>query len=69
MIRKIYWTGQGSKLTGIHSCSEFMKLIQREMPEYLYWRRRGDKEVPFGLLRRNDLNGWMRLGNAHFIIK
>lgn len=65
----IYWQGPGSKTNGMHTRAEFLTRIRAAYPEHVYWRMRGDTCVPPGKIRRNDLDSWLRFGNARLIIK
>lgn len=67
--KMIYWIGPGLEEPKIHSNANFLKRVHRAFPDFVYYRRKGDTEVPVGLLKRNDLQGWMRLANAHFVSK
>ena len=61
---KIYWTGPGSKIDGLHTKKEFLNIIRKEYPEYVYRRMRGDIGVPPGKLKTTDVDGWMAFVNA-----
>jgi hypothetical protein len=55
---KIVWNG----LT--LSKGNFLKTMHREFAENVYWRRKGDTEVPIGKLKKKDFNGWILLSGA-----
>ena len=65
--RKIYWIGVGSKTSGLHTKKEFLAIIQRENPEHIYWRLRGDRFIPQGKIKRNDIDGWLAFANAVYL--
>jgi len=65
--RKIYWTGIGAKQTGLHTKTEFLNIMYREYNECLYRRRKGDKEIPPGKIKRSDIRGWMEFANAIYV--
>ena len=73
---RIYVDLPGFRADCIHTKVEFMRIIQRN-PELMiqgrpvweitYRRRRGDRTIPYGKLKRNDVNGWMALLDARWI--
>ena len=65
--RKIYWIGMGSKTSGLHTKKEFLNIMGKQYPEHIYWRRRGDTEIPEGKLKHSDIDGWMELVDAKWI--
>ena len=57
--RKILWTGLGSRIDGLHTKKEFLDIMYGQFPESVYCRRRGDREVPPGKIKRVDIEEWM----------
>jgi hypothetical protein len=49
---KVYWNG----LT--MSKSAFLKTMHREYSDHVYWRRKGDVEIPIGKIKKRDFYGW-----------
>lgn len=35
-----------------------------QYPEMIYWRCRGDTEIPAGKLKKRDLEGWIAFANS-----
>ena len=64
---KIYWIGLGSKTSGLHTKEEFLHLMSKQYPEHIYRRFKGDKEIPSGLIRKKDLEGWMKFTGAIWV--
>ena len=64
---RIYWTGPGSRIDGIHTKKEFIRIVLNEYPDHVYWRRRGDTEVPPGKIKKTDITGWMQFVNATWV--
>ena len=65
--RKIHWTGEGSNPSGLHTKQEFLQRMRTQYWDHVYRRRRGDKEVPFGNIKRTDIDGWMEFANAKYV--
>ena len=63
----IYWTGPGSRIDGIHTKKEFIRIVRNEYPEHVYLRRHGDKGVPPGKFKDSDITGWMHFVNATWV--
>ena len=72
----VYWTGPGSRNDGLHSPKEFLRIAQGE---YLDWNikcppnknienKKNNKLKRFQIcgkvLKRNDIEGWMKIANA-----
>jgi len=64
---KVYWTGPGSKIGGLHTKKEFLDLMLKTYPEHIYRRMRGDRVIPPGKIAKGDINGWMAFVNATWI--
>jgi hypothetical protein len=74
----IYWTGPGSKNNGLHTRKEFLRIVQAE---YLNWNldysqpkttNKNAKLKRFTIngkvLKKNDIEAWMNVANAKWII-
>ena len=57
--RKIEWHG-------LHTKKDFLERVHREYHDRMYLRMRGDREIPHGMIKRNDLEGWMALVGARW---
>lgn len=55
---KVYWNG----LT--MSKSAFLKTMHREYSDHVYWRRKGDVEIPIGKIKKRDFFGWLFFSGA-----
>lgn len=68
---KIYWTGHGSNINGLHTKKEFLEQAKRIIlyDGYLYMRRKGDPYgfIPEGQVKHNDVEGYMRIVGAKWI--
>jgi len=64
---QIYWIGHGSKTSGIHTKGEFLKIVRNTYPDSVYWRRRGDREIPAGKIKKGDIAAWIAFVNATWI--
>jgi hypothetical protein len=64
---KIYWTGPGSKIDGLHTKKEFIDIMSKSYFDHVYRRMRGDTGVPPGKIKRNDIDGWMAFVNARWV--
>jgi len=64
---KIYWIGMGSKSDGLHTKAEFLRIMENQYPDVVYWRRKGDVGIPHGKIRRNDLASWIQFSGARLI--
>jgi hypothetical protein len=64
---KIYWTGPGSKIDGLHTKKEFLEIMPKMYPEHVYRRMRGDRFIPPGRFKLNDIDGWMTFANARWL--
>jgi hypothetical protein len=58
MRPKIAWNG------GLYSHQEFLRTMHAQYPEVIYWRCRGDTEIPAGKLKKRDLEGWIAFANS-----
>jgi hypothetical protein len=58
MRPKIAWNG------GLYSREEFLRTMHAQYPEVVYWRLRGDTEIPVGKLKKRDLEGWIAFANS-----
>ena len=65
--QKIYWIGLGSKTNGLHTKKEFMNIMRKQYPDHLYFRRIGDRAIPEGKIKKDDIQGWMDFANARYI--
>ena len=61
MRAKIQWNGVN------YGQEEFLRLAHTQYPEVIYWRRRGDTEIPAGKLKKRDLEGWMAFVGASWL--
>ena len=58
----IEWRGH------IYTKTQFLRDARSAISEHLYWRQRGDPPgVPPGKVKRNDMEGWMRILGARWI--
>ncbi len=64
--RKIQWIGPGSNPSGLHTKTEFLEIMRIQYPERRYVRARGDREIPEGRFKWNDLNAWMAFTGAQY---
>ena len=64
--KKIYWIGPGSNQStnGLHTRKEFLQIMRSQYPEQVYWRRNGDKVIPPGKIKRNDIEGWLEFASS-----
>jgi hypothetical protein len=60
-MTKISWEGR------LYTKPNFLKTMHREFAESVYWRMKGDKLIPPGKIKKDDLAGWMELAGAHFM--
>lgn len=58
MRAKIQWNG------ATYGKEEFLRTMHAQYPEVIYWRRRGDTEIPAGKLKKRDLEGWIAFANS-----
>jgi len=65
---QIYWTGIGSKISGIHSKKEFLDIVHKQYPETVYRRFKGDKTIPFGKIKKTDIDSWIEFTGARWIV-
>ena len=65
--RKIYWIGVGSKTSGLHTKKEFLRIMSRQYPDHNYRRIRGERFIPPGKIKRNDIDGWLALTGAVYV--
>jgi hypothetical protein len=65
--RKIYWIGVGSKSSGLHTKKEFLAIMRKIHAEHIYRRRRGDRFIPQGKIKHNDIDSWLAFTNAIYI--
>jgi len=63
---KIRWTGPGSNPTGLHTKKEFLQIVRIEYPERIYRRIRGEREIPEGRFKRDDITSWMAFTGARY---
>jgi hypothetical protein len=63
-MKSIRWTGEGSDPGGLHTKKRFLELMRTIYSDHVYWRMRGDTHVPPGKIKKNDIDGWMRLVGA-----
>lgn len=74
----VYWTGVGSRNDGLHSPKEFLRIVQAE---YLNWNldysqpkttNKNAKLKRFTIngkaLKKNDIEAWMKVANAKWVI-
>jgi hypothetical protein len=64
---KIYWIGLGSKTDGLHTKKDFLDLMRKQYPENVYYRRKGDKEIPDGQIKKYDIESWMHFAGAKWV--
>lgn len=64
---RIYWTGPGSKADGLHTKKEFLRIMYEQYPESVYWRRRGEKEIPPGKIKKRAITEWMAFARATYV--
>jgi len=59
----IYYTGIGSKIDGIHTQKEFLKIMHTKFPEMIAWKLKG---VPLSpeKIKKNDLARWLKFSGA-----
>ena len=60
---KINWNGS------IYTKKAFLQHARNAISEHLYHRRRGDPPgVPPGMVKKNDVEGWIRVLGAQWIL-
>ena len=64
--RKIFWTGIGSNLDGLHTKDEFLQIMYAQYPHTLYSRRRGDTVMPNDKIKKGDIDAWMEFAGAKY---
>jgi len=64
--RKIEWNGFGSNPTGLHTKKDFLERAHHHYYDRIYYRLRGDREIPHGRIKKNDLEAWMAALGAHW---
>ena len=65
--RKIYWTGWGSKTNGLHTKEEFLNIVHVQFIDHYYGRQKGDRFIPDGKIKGDDIEGWMELVGATWV--
>jgi hypothetical protein len=65
---KIYIKAPGFRIDGLHTKTEFLRIVQNEFSDRLYRRMKGDPPgVPIGKIKKDDLKSWMKLVGAKLI--
>lgn len=64
--QKIYWTGIGSNINGIHTKKEFLMIVRNQFPEMVLLRIKGTIPQP-ERIKKKDINRWMEFTGAVFI--
>lgn len=64
---RIYWTGPGLKIDGLYTKKEFLHAMYQHYPESVYWRIRGDREIPPGKIRKGAITEWMEFAGATYV--
>ena len=62
----IYYTGSGSRTSGIHTQKEFLQIMRYQYTDMVAWKIKGIPLDP-EKIKKNDLARWMEFSGATFI--
>jgi len=65
---KIQYTGVGSHISGLHTKTEFLRIMRNQFPDKIHHRFLGDAAgfVAPGKIKKDDIAGWMKFANAKY---